>query len=210
MELISTLLIAIPIIVVSMVLHEMAHGYVAYWLGDQTPKAQGRLSPNPFKHLDPFLSFLLPLSMALMGGPIFGGAKPVQINTAKIKYREWGMALVALAGPLTNIILAYLLFVIFHYSEASLSPLVAAILSSAIFINLGFAVFNLIPIPPLDGSRLLYALAPEPIQNFMQKIERTGPLVVFAIIFIAGGLVSAFIGSAILFIRNGVFHCLVI
>ena len=95
-----------------MIIHEVMHGYASYWLGDDTAKMQGRLSLNPIKHIDPFLTILLPVALALSGGPIFGGAKPVPFNPLNIKYGEWGVALVAMAGPITNFLLAFIIFAI--------------------------------------------------------------------------------------------------
>lgn len=100
------ILIAFGVILLSMMLHELAHGYVAYLLGDETAKDEGRLTLNPFKHLDPVLSVAMPLLLFLSGGPIFGGAKPVPIDPKKLKHGVWGMAMVAIAGPLTNFVLA--------------------------------------------------------------------------------------------------------
>ena len=110
------LLIMLVIILISMVLHELAHGVVAYLLGDTTAKDEGRLTLNPFKHLDPIISILVPLFMYMTGGPIFGGAKPVPVDSRRLKGGAWGMALVAIAGPLTNFILAFLAFFIGHIS----------------------------------------------------------------------------------------------
>ena len=87
------------ITIISMVLHEIAHGYVAYWLGDSTAKYSGRLSLNPLKHIDPVMTIIVPVVLYLTGGPIFGGAKPVPINSRNLRFKEWGMALVGLAGP---------------------------------------------------------------------------------------------------------------
>ena len=96
------------ITIISMVLHEIAHGYVAYWLGDSTAKYSGRLSLNPLKHIDPVMTIIVPVVLYLTGGPIFGGAKPVPINSRNLRFKEWGMALVGLAGPFTNLILTVL------------------------------------------------------------------------------------------------------
>jgi Zn-dependent protease len=207
---ISYLSMVVGVILVSMVLHEIAHGWVAYLLGDQTPKAQGRLSFNPLKHLDPVLSIAMPLMMAAFGGPIFGGAKPVQINSLKLKWNEAGMALVAVAGPITNFILAFLAFCLWHYLNVPVASIWEAILVLFVQVNLGFCVFNLIPIPPLDGSRVLYALAPDFVRNLMQKVEQFGLLFIFAIIIIAGSVLSSFIGIAIHFILVEIFPKLVI
>lgn len=173
-----------------MVLHEVMHGFTAYALGDDTAKLQGRLTLNPLKHIDPFLTILLPLGLALSGAPIFGGAKPVPFNPARVKYDEWGAALVALAGPLTNLVIAFLCFggyVVFR------SDVIASYLLLACTVNLGFFVFNLIPFPPLDGSRVLYALAPEFFRRGMEAIERFGIVVIFIIVLIASPVISQII-----------------
>ena len=115
-SIILEILVVFGVILFSMTLHELAHGVVAYKLGDDTAKEEGRLSLNPIKHLDPVYSILLPLVMFLIGGPVFGGAKPVPINTNKIKGKEWGMAAVAIAGPLTNVVLAFIAFLVSFFS----------------------------------------------------------------------------------------------
>ena len=183
----------------SMVLHELAHGIVAYWLGDDTAKNDGRLSLNPLKHIDPVMTIILPLTLALVGGPIFGGAKPVPINTRKLKWGEWGFALVAIAGPLTNFILAFIFFLIGHFSNTLMlsSSFLGIVTTAGMMINLGFMIFNLIPIPPLDGSRVLYALAPDGFRDVMQKFEQVGLVVVLALVWIFGDAFSAYMTGAI-------------
>lgn len=120
MEYFVTIIIAFMVILLSMMLHELAHGVVAYKLGDDTAKTEGRLTLNPLKHLDPVLSVAMPLILFLSGGPIFGGAKPVPINTRKLKHGVWGMALVAIAGPLTNFVLAFLVFLLGHFTGVAI------------------------------------------------------------------------------------------
>ncbi len=180
-----------------MTLHEAMHAFMSYWLGDDTAKAQGRLTLNPLKHIDPFMTILLPLLLAIAGGPIFGGAKPVPFNPHRVKYDEWGAALVALAGPLTNFIIAFLLFGIM--AVFNLSPLegVGSVMMLAIAVNLGFFVFNMLPIPPLDGSRVLYALAPEFVRRGMEMIEQFGIILVFAIVLLSGGMIGQIMGTGI-------------
>ena len=177
----------------------MAHGLVAYWLGDDTAKSEGRLTLNPTKHLDPFLSILLPLMMFISGGPVFGGAKPVPVNSRNLKHGVWGMALVAIAGPLTNFVLALVGFLIGYYTGAFMTGvgIWGEILADVVTINLGFGVFNLIPIPPLDGSRVLYAIAPDGVRNVMAQMERWGILVVMFLVVLAPGVISAIMGGAI-------------
>lgn len=176
--------ITLVIILFSMVLHELAHGAVAYLLGDTTAKDDGRLTLNPLKHLDPFMSVLLPMMLYFMNAPVFGGAKPVPVNTRNLKGKEWGMALVALAGPFTNFILAFIGFLVYRFGGFS----DIAMQFSAI--NLGFMIFNLIPIPPLDGSRLLYAIAPDGVRNFLEPMETYGVFLVYLLILVGGSMFS--------------------
>ena len=185
--------IVLVIVVFSVILHELSHGIVAYWLGDRTAKDAGRLSFNPIKHIDPFMSILVPVVLYLLKAPVFGGAKPVPINTANLKWREWGMALVAVAGPVTNFLLAFLSFLIGHFTGwlyGAGSEIVNFIFTEFVMINLGFMVFNLIPIPPLDGSRVLYAIAPDGFRNVLISMEKYGFIVVYAMIFLFGEVFS--------------------
>ena len=191
----------------SMILHELMHGVVALKLGDDTAKYSGRLSLNPLKHIDPVMTIMVPILLALMGGPIFGGAKPVPINKYKLKYREWGFALVAIAGPLTNFILALVFFLVgyragafqiqngeVYYSADSFWSMFAML---GVSINLGFMLFNIIPIPPLDGSRVLYAIAPEGgVRTFMEQIERYGLFVVYFCLLFFGTALSFYMSGA--------------
>ena len=175
------IVIVFSVVVFSMVIHELMHGLASYWLGDDTAKLQGRLSLNPLKHIDPVMTLLVPVLLYMAGGPIFGGAKPVPINTNKIKYGDYGLALVALAGPLSNLVLAFISFGILTGLGAD-GGLLALILSLMVQVSLGFMIFNLLPIPPLDGSRIIYAIAPEFVQSVMRKIEPYGIVVVFLLI----------------------------
>ncbi|HET8884232.1 MAG TPA: site-2 protease family protein [Candidatus Saccharimonadales bacterium] len=202
---IEYIVIVIVVILFSMTLHEAMHAFMGYWLGDDTAKAQGRLTLNPIKHIDPFLTLLLPLVLAIIGAPIFGGAKPVPFNPDRVRYGEWGAALVAISGPLTNLLIA---FVVFGISVLLGQPvdlfalpqdLTGLILNVAVLVNLGFFVFNILPIPPLDGSRVLYALAPEFIRRIMEAIERFGIILVFLIIFVASAGIGALMLAMIQF-----------
>lgn len=200
----GSIIIVFIIILVSMVLHEMAHAYVAYWLGDTTAKEEGRLSPNPFVHIDPWMSIVLPMLLFIAGGPIFGGAKPVPIDRRNLKGGPWGMALVAAAGPAMNFILAFIAFMIGHFTGVIYQDTYAAgIVVQIITTNLGFMVFNLIPIPPLDGSRILYAIAPDGVRDFMEKMEySTGLIVVFVLVYFCSQYLSAFLVGTITNILN--------
>jgi len=192
-------LIAFLVVLMSMIFHELAHGMMAYYLGDETAKAEGRLTLNPLKHLDPFLSVLLPLMLFLTGGPIFGGAKPVPVDTRNLKHGVWGMALVAIAGPLTNLLMAFLAFLLGYYTGAfeAGAGIWGEILVDVVMINLGFGVFNLIPIPPLDGSRVLYAIAPDGVRRVMERMEGWGIMIVMILVIALPGVVNVVMGGAI-------------
>mgnify|MGYP002078810332 CR=1 FL=1 len=208
------LIIVLAVVFGSMVLHELMHGLTAYWLGDDTAKENGRLTLNPVKHIDPVLTIALPALLVIMNGvthstPIFGGAKPVPFRPDKVKGGEWGAALVGVAGPLTNLVLAFLFFLIAYFSGhmvimgnaiAFTSGVMSMFLSAGIMVNLGFFAFNMLPIPPLDGSRLLYAIAPDSVQKVMRAMENMGIVVVFAIVLIASSLIGSILGSIIDFV----------
>ena len=187
MNTIISIVIILGIVLVSVILHELSHGIVAYWLGDNTAKDAGRLSFNPIKHIDPYMSILVPVILYILKAPVFGGAKPVPVNYHNLKWREYGMALVAFAGPFTNFLLAFIYFLIGHFSGliyGSGGELWEFIFSEFIFVNLGFMIFNLIPIPPLDGSRVLYAIAPDGVRNILASIERYGIIIVYMMILL--------------------------
>lgn len=178
-----TLIIALPIIFISMAIHEFMHAYTSDKLGDDTARLQGRISLNPINHIDPFLTLLLPLLLIIGGSPIiFGAAKPVQVNFARLKYDEFGGALVGIIGPLTNLFLAVVAAAFFRLLDPS--GVLYDILFLAVMVNIGFFVFNMIPWPPLDGSRLLYAFAPRPLQQIMETIEGFGFAGLFLFIFL--------------------------
>lgn len=203
---ITYLTIVLVTILLSMTLHEAMHAFMAHFLGDDTAKAQGRLTLNPIKHIDPFLTILLPVILAITpGAPIFGGAKPVSFNPHRVRYGEWGAALVAVAGPLTNFVIAFIAFGVgvlsgVITSEGVVMGLPGTIIMTAVQVNLGFFVFNMLPLPPLDGSRVLYALAPEVVRRVMEQIERYGILVVFAVVMLGSSIIWAIMGGAM----NGV------
>ena len=178
----------------SVILHELAHGVVAYWLGDRTAKDSGRLTLNPIKHIDPYMSILVPVILYILNAPVFGGAKPVPVNSHNLKWREWGMALVALAGPFANFLLAFIFFLIGHFSGllyGAGGETVTFMFTEIVLINLGFMIFNLIPIPPLDGSRVLYAISPDFFRNILNSIERYGIIIVYVLILVFGQVFSS-------------------
>ena len=199
---IAYLIIVLVTILLSMTLHEAMHAFMGYFLGDDTAKSQGRLSLNPIKHIDPIMTIALPLFLAVMGGPIFGGAKPVPFNPHKVRYGEWGAALVAIAGPLTNLLIAFVVFGVGVLSGVITSAgvettLAGQIIITAVSVNLGFFVFNILPIPPLDGSRVLYALAPDPVKAGMEYIERYGIFLVFGLVLIGASVLGQIMAGGI-------------
>lgn len=184
---IEYILVVVGVILVSMTLHEAMHAFIGYWLGDDTAKREGRLTLNPVKHIDPFLTLILPLGLAIVGAPIFGGAKPVPFNPDRLRWDEWGAALVALGGPLTNLVISFISFGIWVLlgGPSAESGLLGMIVTTFITVNLGFFIFNMLPLPPLDGSRVLYALAPEFVRTGMRFLEQYGIIVIFAIVLLA-------------------------
>jgi Zn-dependent protease len=158
---------AIPM-VLAIVLHEIAHGYVARMLGDRTAADLGRLTLNPIRHVDPVGTLLLPLMLGLAGGPIFGWAKPVPVVAERLNHPRRDMALVALAGPLTNLFLAALAAVAMrwwadptgHLPEGGTAGFIADNLTSFLLINVFLAIFNLLPVPPFDGGHVVEAVLP--------------------------------------------------
>lgn len=187
------------IIILSMTLHEAIHAFVSYWQGDDTAKQDGRLTLNPIKHIDPIMTIILPIVLYIFNAPIFGGAKPVLFNLNRLRNGEWSVALIALVGPLTNLVIAFILFGILALLKVDPNSIIGFILSMGVRINLGFFVFNMIPIPPLDGSRVLYVLAPDFVRRVMDVIEQYGIIVVFAIVMISSytNVLELIIGNAI-------------
>jgi Zn-dependent protease len=180
-------------IILSMSFHEAMHAFTAHWLGDTTARDEGRLSLNPLKHIDLFTTILLPLLLIISHVPPFFAAKPVPFNPDRVKYDEYGAALVGVAGPLTNLALAIISGLILRFGFHSYGSTAADAILIFTEVNVSFFVFNMIPFPPLDGSRLLYAFAPEPLQEIMIRIERLG----FAAIIVFMLLVFTFIAPII-------------
>ncbi len=180
---------------ISMTLHEAMHAFTSFWLGDDTAEREGRLTLNPVKHIDPFLTVLLPLTLALLGQPIIGAAKPVPFNPNRVRYGEIGAALVGVAGPITNFLLALAAAGILRLMGDGASEGLLAFMLIFIRVNLGFFVFNMIPFPPLDGSRLLYAFAPEPVQKVMAQIEGMGLTAIILFLFILLPIIGPVVSS---------------
>lgn len=191
------LIFVIAIFIFSVVIHEVSHGVMAYFLGDPTAKYSGRLTLNPIKHLDPVGSIILPGLLILSGtGIIFGWAKPVPINPYNFRDQKYGSAKVGLAGPLANIFLALAFASIIRFFPLGISDFsqnLILIFGFIIWVNLLLAVFNLIPVPPLDGSHVLFALLPYSWENIKLFLERYGFFILLFIIFFYSHWVQALV-----------------
>ena len=176
--------VIVVMLVVSVAFHEMMHALTAYRLGDDLAHSRGRISLNPLNHIDPLLTIALPAAMLLLGIPPILAAKPVPINTSRISGDEMGLAAVGLAGPAPNLALATVAAVLLNLVGGS--DVAFVLLNWFIQLNVALFVFNMMPIPPLDGSRLLYAFAPSSVQRVMEQIEAMGIMViiVFLVVFL--------------------------
>ncbi|MCG6946766.1 MAG: site-2 protease family protein [Deltaproteobacteria bacterium] len=174
------------VLLFSVILHEVAHGYTALRLGDPTARDAGRLTLNPIKHIDPFGTVVLPLLLHLTHSPILiGWAKPVPVNPHLLREPNKAMMLVAASGPLTNITLAVLFALGLRNLPASTAPLFVDILVFSCYINIILALFNLLPVPPLDGSKLLAGLLPGRLREYYLRLGRYGVFVVLPFIYLA-------------------------
>lgn len=181
---------------ISITVHEFMHAWTADYLGDPTPRAAGRVSLNPIAHIDPIGTILVPFVLILIGGPVFGWAKPVPINPLHFKNHRMGELLTSLAGPLANLTMLLLFATIYKFLPAAQKESVfAAFVLYIVIINAILMLFNLIPIPPLDGSKILYAVLPK--SAVLRQFEMYGPFFLIPIIIFFGPVV---IGPAINFI----------
>lgn len=176
--------LSLAIFFFAVVIHEYAHGLVAYWLGDRTAKYAGRLTLNPLRHIDPFGTILLPIILLISRAPvIFGWAKPVPINYWGLKNPKQGILLIGLAGPLTNILMAVILSFAIKFN-LGLPLFIVSIIKQGILVNIVLAVFNLLPIPPLDGSRILMGILPQAIARQYAALERYGFVILFILLYL--------------------------
>lgn len=185
-----TVIAIIVALIISIVLHEMAHGWMADYLGDPTARLQGRLSPNPLVHIDPIGSVLVPgLLFLTNAGILFGWARPVPYNPYNLSDQKWGEAKVAVAGPAVNLALALVFGLLIRFAAVlGLGPAFVELASYIVYINILLAIFNMIPIPPLDGSKIIQPFLPLRMQmgyrNFVHSFERWGLIGTFIFIFI--------------------------
>ncbi len=212
-----TTILYIIILIMSIVLHETAHGYMAEYLGDPTARLQGRLTLNPIKHLDLFGSILLPGLLIIMGSPLLlGWAKPVPFNQYNFKrHRKWGSALVALAGPVSNILFALIFSGILRILAlvGELNPAFILIGVIIVLLNITLALFNLIPVPPLDGHHILFAFIPERFNNIKQLIHRYQFVLLLVVVFFGArfiqpavlALVNIFLGQEVMHMAGSIF-----
>jgi Zn-dependent protease len=189
-------IISLVVLIYSAILHEIAHGYVADRLGDPTARLLGRLTLNPVPHIDPFLSLAVPLLLIITGSPIiFGGAKPVPVDVFNLRDGRKDLALVALAGPLTNVGLAIIaaLLLKIAYPAASLITITSTgdfipmLLKTILQLNILLAIFNLLPIPPLDGSKVFSLILPEREANSYLALGSFGMLIIFFLLMVPIG-----------------------
>jgi|SRR5665647_413137 len=186
-----TLIILLVSLIVSITVHEMMHAYVGLKLGDTTAHEEGRVSLNPLRHIDPFATIILPIITLLVFRMPILAAKPVPFNPERVRFEEFGAALIAAAGPFTNLGLAVVGGLLARLFVGS--PDVFNILTIFVSLNVGLFVFNMVPIPPLDGSRVLYAFAPDVVRGVMAQMEQFGIFLVFGLII----MVPAFGGMLV-------------
>jgi len=196
-------LMSMSALVVCITIHEFAHAYSAYRAGDNTPKVQGRLSLNPIDHLDPIGTIMM--IMSSISGFGIGWGKPVQVNPYNFKHPRWDNLRVSLWGPLSNILTALVVGIALRLTVTHVPPNVAMFLFYLVAISIGLAVFNLIPISPLDGSHILSALLPrEQARQYDMIMSRYGALIFLGLIFLAPGALHAIIGLPAVLLTTGI------
>lgn len=191
------------IIILSAIIHEYAHGWAADRLGDPTARYAGRLTLDPRAHIDWWGTIVMPLLLLFftMGKFVFGYAKPVPFNPYNLRDQKWGPALIAIAGPLSNFLLAFSIAIVLKYLPASYSSLVP-LLQITIYANVLLLVFNLVPIPPLDGSKVLFALLPASAYKVKLLLEQYGFVILIFFVFFLFNLISPIIGIFFKFFIN--------
>lgn len=173
------------ILIFSVIIHELAHGYTALWLGDPTAKFAGRLTLNPISHIDIMGSIIVPFILIITNTPILiGWAKPVPFNPYNLRNQKWGELMIAVAGPLSNIAIAVVFGLFVRFGQGfGLSQSIIELSVIVVLINLVLAIFNLVPIPPLDGSKILFSLIPKSARKIQAMLEGWGLILVFVFVF---------------------------
>jgi Zn-dependent protease len=187
---------SLAVLIMSVVVHEVSHGFVANILGDSTARRAGRLTLNPLKHLDPVGSFLVPVLTFMTSGFVFGWARPVPYNPYNLRDPRWGEAKVAAAGPLSNLAIAAVFGLVLRFALYPVNASTTDLLTLIVYVNIVLALFNLVPIPPLDGSRLLFSVLPYHMRYLQEFMERYW--LVFIALFIL--FMSNFISPAAEFV----------
>ncbi|MBI2037774.1 MAG: site-2 protease family protein [Candidatus Magasanikbacteria bacterium] len=189
------------VIVPSAIIHEYAHGWVADMLGDPTARHAGRLTVNPMAHIDPWGTILMPIMLSILTGGrfLFAYAKPVPYNPYNLKNQKWGPVMVALAGPAANLLLAVAFALLIRFLPLPLG--LAEILAIIVYANIMLMIFNLVPIPPLDGSKVLYAVLPNSANEIKNFLDRYGFIILLFFVFFLFELIAPLI--------NGLFRLLV-
>lgn len=188
MDLLIGFLILFPLFMMTVVIHEVSHGVAANFLGDPTARQAGRLTLNPLRHIDPFGTLLLPLMLRLIHSPIlFGWAKPVPVDYRNLAHPKQDMLWIGAAGPASNFAMAVVAALLLRAGGPAWPPLVISLLQTLALINLSLGLFNLLPVPPLDGSRILVGLLPAPWAAAVLRLERWGILILVALLYFGVG-----------------------
>mgnify|MGYP000061818098 FL=1 len=197
----NILIFQLSILLMSVVIHEVSHGIVALWQGDPTAKLMGRLTLNPIKHLDVWGSFLVPLMLFVFSGGnyLFGWAKPVPYNPYNLRNQKWGAAMVGAAGPISNFVIAIVFGIALRFfpvaSDLAFMQNLFQVFIIIVMINILLGVFNLMPIPPLDGSKLLFSILPPHMSHIQQMLERYGFIILLFFIFFAFQVIFPIVGG---------------
>ncbi len=175
-------ILGIIVLIMSVVVHEVSHGFAAQALGDPTARLAGRLTLNPLKHLDPIGSLAVPLITYFSGGFIFGWAKPVPYNPYNLRAGRFSEAWVALAGPLSNFALAAVFGTLVRFGGGVFSETTTGVFVLIVMVNIALGIFNLIPVPPLDGSKILFAFLPPHLEHIREALERWGFIAILIVV----------------------------